>query len=252
MASVPRELSRVQAFTNALLLDEARAARLKEAGLFAVQLSLDSPDAAEHDRLRGVAGAFDAVREGVHHARGAGLLVGVSTYATNESVAARHLTRIARLADEWGVHEVTVFDVLPTGRLFRRTDLLLTEQSRKQLLHEAAALNRSFRGRPHVITQAWTNSGRGFARFIGCLAGNYQFHITASGDFTPCDFTPLAIGSVRQRSVSDLWRTMVDHPAYCQHSKGCRMQSEAFRERYIDPIPAGAPLPFPIDRLPPA
>jgi len=164
-------------------------------------------------------------------------------------VGARHLTRIARLADEWGVHEVTAFDVLPTGRLFRRTDLLLTEQSRKQLLHEAAALNRRFRGRPHVITQAWTNCGRGFARFIGCLAGNYQFHVTASGDFTPCDFTPLAIGNVRQSSVGDLWRTMIEHPAYCEHSKACRMQSDAFRERYIDPIPAGAALPFPIDRL---
>jgi hypothetical protein len=29
------------------------------------------------------------------------------------------------------------------------------------------------------------------------------------------------------------------------------MQSAAFRARYIDPIPEGAPLPYPIDELPP-
>lgn len=251
VAAVPADKAVAQVFTNALLLDADRTAELKAAGLHAAQMSLDAPDADEHDALRGVAGAFDAVRQGVRHARAAGLFVGLSTYATNESVRAGHLTRIAALAAQWGVHELTVFDVLPAGRLLGRTDLLLTDGSRRLLLDEAAALNRRFGGRPHVITQAWTNCGRGFARLIGCLAGNCQFHVTASGDFAPCDFTPLAIGNVRRESVGELWRRTVEHPAYRKHSNACRMQSAAFRARYIDPIPEGAPLPYPIDELPP-
>ena len=53
VASVPREQAVTLAFTNALLLDTRRARSLKQAGLFGIHISLDSPDPAEHDRLRG-------------------------------------------------------------------------------------------------------------------------------------------------------------------------------------------------------
>jgi MoaA/NifB/PqqE/SkfB family radical SAM enzyme len=97
-----------------------------------------------------------------------------------------------------------------------------------------------------VITQTWTNSGLGFSRFIGCLAANWQFHITAQGDFTPCDFTPLTFGNVRTEAVKDLWERMLGHPAYSKHQLSCRMQDSLFRKRYIDQIPEGAELPYAI------
>jgi MoaA/NifB/PqqE/SkfB family radical SAM enzyme len=86
----------------------------------------------------------------------------------------------------------------------------------------------------HVITQSWTKSRSGFARYIGCLAGHYQFHISAGGDFRPCDFTPLSIGNVRQESVASLWKKLTIHPAYRKHRQDCRMQCPSFREEYID------------------
>jgi hypothetical protein len=42
---------------------------------------------------------------------------------------------------------------------------------------------------------------------------------------------------------------MTTHPEYRRHSVACRMQDPGFRARYIDTIPAGAPLPFPIAEL---
>lgn len=44
-----------------------------------------------------------------------------------------------------------------------------------------------------------------------------------------------------------LWRRMLAHPAYRERSQTCRMQSPEFRARYIDTIPEGASLPYPID-----
>jgi MoaA/NifB/PqqE/SkfB family radical SAM enzyme len=246
---VPRNQAVALVFTNALALDDKRAASLKEAGTTAVHISLDSPTPEEHDRFRRRTGAYQSVKAGVQCALRAGLPVCLSTYATNESVRGRQLTQIAALGKEWGVHEISVFDVIPTGRLLQHEEMLLTKENRRALLKEAQEINQRHGGRPRVVTQSWTNSRSGMALLIGCLAGHLQFHVTADGEFTPCDFTPLSFGNVRSESVSSLWRKLIEHPAYCRHCYRCRMQSAAFREKYIRPIPSNANLPYPIERI---
>ena len=94
-----------------------------------------------------------------------------------------------------------------------------------------------------MITQSWTNSGLGITRSIGCLAAHFQLHVSAHGDFMPCDFTPLSFGNVREESVADLWAKETAHPAYRRHSRKCRMQEPEFRKRYIDTIPKALPSP---------
>lgn len=246
---VPKEHAVAQVFTNGRELTEERAAALAAAGLHSIQVSVDSPVSEEHDRLRGEAGAFAAARRAVTAARRAGLLVGVSTYATPASVRRGDVPALARLAATWGACELTVFDAIPTGRLLDDTSVALAADDRRRLRLQARATNRAAQRGLRVVTQTWTNSGRGFARFIGCLAGNCQFHVTASGDFQPCDFMPLSMGNVRDDSVGDLWRRTCDHPAFCRHSNACRMQSAEFRRRYIERIPSDAALPYPIARL---
>lgn len=249
IACVPPDKAVSKIFTNAALLDAERASSLKAAGLHAIKMSLDLPEPAEHDRLRGRKGSFEEVKRGVKYALDAGLLVGLSTYATNESVRQRTLREIAALGAEWGVHEISVFDVIPTGRLLHSDDMLMTEDTHKKLLKLAAVLNRKYGGRPRIITQTWTNAAAGFAAYFGCLAGTYQFHITPNGDFTPCDFTPISFGNIRSESTTDLWNKLTEHPAYCEHQRECRMQSPAFREKYIDPIPDETELPYAIEKL---
>lgn len=249
VASVPEEQAVSKIFTNGALLSAERAASLKASGLQAVKLSLDSADPFKHDRLRQRHGSFREVENGVRSALDAGLLVGVSTYATNESVAEGELGHLASLAAEWNVHEISVFDVIPTGRLLHAEESLMGEETRKELMEQARTLNREFGGRPRIVTQSWTNSPSGFAAYFGCLAGTYQFHVTAYGEFTPCDFTPISFGNVRSESLDRLWKKLAAHPAFCEHRRECRMQSPAFREKYIQPIPENAPLPFPIEKL---
>jgi len=230
---VPREKAVALVFTNALGLNEERAHSLKEAGAFGIQISLDSPDREEHDKLR-AKGSFLSVEKGISAARKAGLLVGLSTYATNESVQKKKLSGIAEWGASWGVQEITVFDIIPTGRLIHHEDVLLTVENRTRLIEESLRLGERYRGRMSIITQSWTNSRKGFARFIGCLAGNYQFHISATGDFRPCDFTPFSFGNVRTESVGDLWKNLTTHPSYRKHRHDCRMQCPEFRREHLD------------------
>jgi MoaA/NifB/PqqE/SkfB family radical SAM enzyme len=239
ISAVPLNKAVSLVFTNGLGLTAERARRLKSAGLWGVQVSLDSPNPEEHDEMRGWTGCFEAVKNGIRAAKEAGLFVGLSTYATNAFVQESRLGKMAALGASWGVHELTVFDAIPSGRLQGCEEVLLTPSSRACLLEEARKLRRIYRTRMHVITQSWTNSRSGFARYIGCLAGHYQFHISAGGDFRPCDFTPLSIGNIRRDSVADLWKKITSHPAYRRHSQECRMQCPSFRKAHIDPRAAG-------------
>jgi MoaA/NifB/PqqE/SkfB family radical SAM enzyme len=249
ISSVSPDQAISQVFTNALALTSERARSLKDAGIFGVQISLDSADPAEHDRLRGFDGAFRAVEEGVQNALDAGLLVGISTYATRQNTLNHNLIPIADLCAQWGVHEISIFDAIKTGGLSNQEDVTLDKISRKVLRKDSLLVNKKYQKIPRVITQSWTNSGSGFSRFIGCLAANRQFHITAQGDFTPCDFTPLSFGNVRTESVKSLWEKLIRHPAYCQHQLSCRMQDQFFRKQYIDKIPENADLPYAISDL---
>jgi MoaA/NifB/PqqE/SkfB family radical SAM enzyme len=247
ISAVPKDRAVAEFFCNGLEASPERLAELRAAGAYGIHLSLDDPDEAEHDRGRGREGVFKAVAQAARAARAAGLLVGLSTYATDHSVDAKKLTRVAALGEEWGVSEISVFDGIRTGRLLRGCEPLLDAEHKRRLIAESRTLNRVHRGRLRVITQSWTNSRRGFSLLIGCLAGNLQLHITPQGDLTPCDFTPLSFGNVHDAPVADLWWSMLAHPAYEKRSLRCRMQSPEFRARYIDTIPEHASLPYPID-----
>lgn len=246
---VPRDKATVNVFTNAVALTQERAASLKAAGTYGVMISLDSPNPEEHDRLRNRPGTFEAVKTGAQAAVEAGLLVSLSTYATPRSVQEGTLGRIAELVARWGVHEISVFNAIATGRFLKEDKVMISSDDRKSLLDQAAALNRRYGGRPRIITKAWTNQGKGISRYMGCMSGHYHFHITAQGDLTPCDLTPLSFGNVNSESVGDIWERLSTHSAYCERRYDCRMMSPDFREKYVDPIPEDAPLPYPIAKL---
>ena len=67
---------------NGTLLDEAAAARLKACGILRCSISLDGPDAARHDALRGVPGAFIAALNGIAALKSAGLPFQINSTVT--------------------------------------------------------------------------------------------------------------------------------------------------------------------------
>lgn len=247
ISHVPPEKAVTQFFTNAAELTADKVAELKAAGLYGLQISLDDADPGAHDRLRGFEGAFAAVKRGFTEARRAGLLVGLSTYATRDRLQNGLLPRLAELASSWGARELTVFDAIETGNMRGEKELLLDYSSRRRIIKETKVINRKHRGRFRLIPQTWTNSRKGFSRFIGCLAAKFQVHITAQGDLIPCDFTPLSFGNIRECSVKELWQKLISHPAYCRQVHHCRMQDPGFRKTYIETIPENAYLPYRID-----
>ena len=232
-------------FTNGLLLDGERVARLRDAGLYGLNVSIDSPDPSQHDALRRVPGCFAKAMEGISRVREAGMLVGISTYATPERLQSGEIKRLVELGREMGVHEITIFDTVPTGKLLHQErHRLLSELDKQQLIELEQQLNAT-PGYPHIITQAKINGPTG----TGCFAGWYQFYLTAYGDVMPCDFTPLTFGSARREPLSVIWDRLISHDAYRDPCNHCRMQDPEFRAAYIDRIPDEGPFPYPVQLL---
>ena len=234
-----------QMFTCGYFLDRERALELKQAGLQVVFVSLDSPVPDEHDTGRGVPGLFEKACEGLEACAGVGISTGISTFATHEAVAGRYTERFFTLGRELGVSEITVFDVTPTGRMLDREDLLLTPA-------EHRALSRLQEGQfarvdgPKIVTMSYVNE----TDIIGCFGAKYQMHITHDGYVTPCDFTPLHFGNVKDEPLRVIWNRMRAHPEYRKKTVPCRMQDPEFRRRYVHKIPPDAALPYPMERIP--
>ncbi len=239
---VDPDKANVMLFTNGILLNDEMVKKLAESNLFSLMISIDSSKPEEHDYYRRYEGLFEIAMEGARRALDAGLLVGFSTYITREALEAGELQKRIELAHEIGVHELTIFDPVPTGMFLDREDMILTKEEKDRII----AICEEYEKRyflPKLSPQALINGPRG----AGCFAGYHQFYMTAHGDICPCDFTPLTFGNVLEEPLDTIWKRMTSHPAYCKRERRCRMQNPEFRKRYIHTIPKDAPKPYRLD-----
>lgn len=230
-------------FTSGFFSDERLITELKKNGLFGMFVSLDAGSSDKHDTLRRCK-VFDKAIETVNIAKKVGLLIGISTYGTHENLRNKELLEIIRLSKRLNVHEVVIFDAVPTGKAIENEDIMLTEDEHESLIdiHRKFAYKLDY---PKVTTMSLVNN----VYYAGCFAGSAQIHITHSGEVTPCDFTPLTFGNVKDMSIKEIWQKIRRHPAYRLWKPKCRMQTKEFREKYINKIPKGSVLPYPIEKL---
>jgi len=236
-------------FTNGLLLTEENIEKLVNAGLYSLFVSIDSPFPDEHERLRGVKGIFESAVQGIKTMQEKGGFVGISSYATRSGTQKKIYKKLYSFAKELGVKNLILFDAIPTGNKLKNTSEMLTPVQHEEIRKFSSYV---FKHRmvPQFNSQSWQNSIEGYIGGIGCLAVNLQFYVSAYGEVSPCDFTPLTFGNVRNKPIKEIWNKMVYHPAYKIRSPCCRMQHPNFRRLYIDPIPDDAKLPYDIENLP--
>ena len=153
------------------------------------------------------------------------------------------------LAQDLGLHNVMLFDGVPTGNMLKDTSEMLTMEQREEIRKHSSYIAEK-QIIPPLSSQSWQNSIESYLAGIGCLAAYIQYYVSAYGEVTPCDFTPISFGSIRDLPLKKIWKKMIHHPAYKHRTTLCRMQNEKFRNFYIDPIPDDASLPYTIDNLP--
>jgi MoaA/NifB/PqqE/SkfB family radical SAM enzyme len=227
IASVDSSRSVCTMFTNGEYLVEETVARLKAAGLFGVYVSLDHADPARHDTNRGRPGLSERALRGLTLCREAGILTGISTYATREKIGNGELDDLMDLARQQQVLEVFLFDVIPTGRLSGQHECLLSDEEATQIVE----FRRKYTSKPdypRIVHQTMFASIAYPCVAEGCPAAMVQMHLRANGDVSPCDFTPHSFGNIRTQSLGEIWVAMAKSDLYATPSARCRLSRPDF------------------------
>lgn len=99
--------------TNGTLIDPEKAARLKQANVAYVGISLDGIGEI-HDRFRGKEGAFDAAVKGFRYCGEVGQKTGLRMTLTRHNVA--NLERILDFIEEQDIERTCFYHLVPAGR----------------------------------------------------------------------------------------------------------------------------------------
>ena len=241
---VDKDKANMMMFTNGLGLTDDNVKQLAAAGMQSINISIDHIDPKVHNELRGIPRLYERALEGAARAREAGMLVGVSTYATAEKINDGSLERLLQMAQNEGFHEVTVFDCIPSGKFLKNTDLILKPADRKKVVQLCDRFNKMDHPMG-VICQSFINSPDS----VGCFGSFSQFYMTGYGDINPCDFNPISFGNVKEKPLAQIWMEMRNHPHFGKRHMTCRMQTPSYRRKFIDVLPDDFRLPVPIEEI---
>jgi MoaA/NifB/PqqE/SkfB family radical SAM enzyme len=224
--SVDKDLSTTILFTNGWHLEE-KAQDLKEAGLDGVYVSIDSASSKKHDEIRGGKGFFERATKGVRKAKDLGLTVGLSCVITPESFANGELERIIELGKEIGVHEVLVFDAMPTGKYKGRKDLIDNDLWIEDLIKGVEQYNLD-PAYPGILVWAYATSFRS----VGCSCGTSYFYVSPYGDICSCDFNHAKFGNILKQPLYKIWDYMSSLDDFRQAKwGGCKIKDSKFRAK---------------------
>lgn len=223
LQSVDKDLSTTVLFTNGSRLAE-RAKELKDAGLDSVYISIDAADAEHHDRFRGKTGLFEQAIAGIGRAKALGMSTGISCSISPDAFRAGELDRIIELGKQIGIHEVLVFDMLPTGRYKHRHDLIDNPDWAETMIDSLEPYNQD-PGYPGVVAFAYMASHRS----VGCSCGTSYFYISPYGDVMSCDFNHASFGNVLETPLYQIWDHLSSLPEF-QQAKwgGCKIKDSGF------------------------
>jgi len=193
--------------TSGFLLDRAMAKKIRESGIRAVAISLDSADPAVHDAFRGMSGVWERAVQAIRHCRDEGIGVQINMSVMRSDLC--DVEAIISLGTALGVRDYQLFFPVPTGRareIEPRSPQEYEEMIRQILIRYR---NRGVNIRPTCAPQfrriadeaGITNPAWG----RGCIAGISYCRIYANGDVTPCPYLPVSAGNVRTQSFSDIW-----------------------------------------------
>ena len=207
------------------LLTREVVARLKDAGLARLAVSMDGASAETHDAFRGMQGSFARTLDAVRWANDAGLPVQINTTFSRRNIG--EMDELVALMGTLKIALWSVFFLVPTGR-GKLNDLLSAEEfeavfAKIYALSKNAAfdiktteaqhyrrfvLQQKVVGRkaglqprePEKATDAVGRAPRGLNDAKGFV------FVSHTGDVFPSGFLPVAAGNLRRQRLSAIYR----------------------------------------------
>ena len=219
--------------TTTRLVTAKALARVKEAGVRRLAISIDGPSAEAHDAFRGFRGSFQIAEGIARDVVATGLSLQINTTISRYNL--HLLEEMTQKVADMGAVQWSLFFLVPTGR--GRTADMISAEEHERVFHWLYALSREApfdikstaapAYRRVVIQREREKVGPagGVDKAPRTLAGaGYRYQdglhrpaqgvndgrgfcfISHIGDVCPSGFLPLTAGNVRQQSVVDVYR----------------------------------------------
>lgn len=194
--------------SNGTLITVEMAQKLKDAGLLAAGISLDSLDPTKHDKLRGQAGAWQAAVNGMKNCQAVGL--GFQIHTTVMDWNESEIEAMMDFAVEIGARAHHIFFLIPTGRGEDIVDMALDREAYEDVLRRimTKAKEVPIEVKPTCAPQfirVADQVGHKQRFSKGCLAGITYCIISPKGDVQPCAYLKMEIGNVRDKAFDEIW-----------------------------------------------
>ena len=210
---------------NGTLLNDENIKKIMSSGIKRISVSIDGPDAASHDNLRQVPGAFKQACEGIERAKKAGLEFQINTTVTKRNIEL--LPEIMKLAKDLGAKAHHIFLLVPTGRAKEMVDEELSPAEYEETLRflaqekKRSSLEIKVTCAPHfnrILLQEHSDTAHSLShkamvwphlakamRGRGCMAGVSFCFISHIGDLQPCGYLEVKCGNVRDSGFKKAW-----------------------------------------------
>ncbi|MCE2393209.1 radical SAM protein [Candidatus Poribacteria bacterium] len=247
--------------TNGVLLNDETVQKMSDHGVAGAGISLDAVDPVNHDKFRGMDGAWEGTMNGVEALKRANLDFLVQTSVTRWNYD--EIPQIVDFAYELGAKVFNLYFLVRTGR--GKTVMDITPAQYERMLSTLFELQAKYRGKmlvaakcaPHykrVIYEQQSDSPFLQAYPSGtCPCGIYYCRITPEGDLTPCPYMPVNVGNLKTESFATLWnQSKVFHElrdrkllegkcGACEFRDvcgGCRARAYALTDNYLAEDPS--------------
>lgn len=259
--------------TNGTVVTEEIAQKMAEHGIKRMSVSLDFPNAQEHDEFRGQKGSFDDAIAGIRRAQDAGVGVQINMTVTKKN--AERMEDMHELSRELDAVAFHPFLLVPTGRGESLREIELSPMEYEEVLtwayykQKTSALHFKPTDAPQYYRIAHQQSRAEGSRMTaeeygleamtrGCLGGITFAFISHVGDVQPCGYFDMQLGNVKERPFSEIWETSPVFNDLRDYSKlrgkcgaceykgvcgGCRARALSATGNYMDEEPYCAYVP---------
>jgi AdoMet-dependent heme synthase len=193
-------LFNVKVKTNATMIREKQAARLRELGVEQIQISVYSHRPAVHDAITKLPGSLDRTIRAIRFLKSQGLKVSISNVLMAGNFSDQQ--GVTALAKELGV--TYTIDPTITPKMDGDTSILslrIASSELKQVFH-----NEELVGNVEEFCAPPPPPGEDVMNGFPCSAGHTACYISPYGDVFPCVQFPLPSGNVRRQKFLDIWR----------------------------------------------
>jgi MoaA/NifB/PqqE/SkfB family radical SAM enzyme len=210
-------------FSSGWGMNEAYAARLKAAGLWAFCTSVDSCDKALSAERRNSPKALETAVEALKISVASGFYTMIGSVAHPDFVDKREFEAIYAEARNLGVHEYRLVEPMPCGKLLAEENPKLLNSEQVNVLREFHRQTNRLGKSPKVCAFNHVES----PHYFGCGGGTQHLFIDHNGEVSPCDFTPLSFGNATAEPLADIWsrmnEAMVNPRRHCFVQKNHRL-----------------------------